>query len=275
MASGSKLVSVIMPCFNAGPMLRPALRSVLDQTYPHLEIIFVDNNSTDDSRSIAEGIAQEASRPIRIVDCPQQGVNHARNLGFGFAGGDYIQWMDADDRLDPDKIALQIAALDTNPETNRLGDWTSHWSEPSRPPRSRRHNLAQNDDQVRRTLAGMWYPPHLYLLRRKAAQALQDADGWWPGRPVGTDVEYSAVAALMGLRFRHVPGAHVHYNIWSNGQISEGTPYDLRVRTLGEIFNRLEQMVTAAKRRFASAGATSFCSSRPGISSACHATPLR
>src|SRR5436305_13151606 len=104
------LVSVIMPCFNAGRMLRPALASVFGQTYANLELIFVDNNSTDGSLATAREMAASAGRPATITACATQGVNHARNHGYALARGDYLQWIDADDAMPPDKIALQIAA---------------------------------------------------------------------------------------------------------------------------------------------------------------------
>ncbi len=238
-----QLVSVVIPCFNAGPMLRPALLSVLEQTYPNIEIIFVDNNSTDGSLAIAEEIAQTTTRQFHITTCAAQGANNARNWGYGLARGEFIQWLDADDWLDPDKIALQVAALQQHSTDDiAYGDWTARWSETGKPPSEQRHSLGQVGDQVHRTLSLIWYPPHLYLLRRAAAQQLQDVQGWWPARKVATDVEYSAIAALLGLRFRHVAGAHVHYNIWSSAsQISGSTPYRDRVAALAEIFQRLQQ----------------------------------
>ncbi len=243
MPAGPPLVSVVIPCFNAGRMLRAALASVLAQSHPNLEIVFVDNNSTDGSLEIARQAAATAGRPFIIETCAAQGANHARNHGYGLVRGDYVQWLDADDRLDPDKIALQVAALEREPAAAiAYGDWTAHRLAPPRPPLSTPHLLTQVDDQVLRTLATDWYPPSLYLLRRAAADKLQALAAWWPDRKVGDDVEYSAVAAMTGLRFRHVPGAHAHYNIWSGSQISGGTPYPARVAGLAAIFDRLRAL---------------------------------
>jgi glycosyltransferase involved in cell wall biosynthesis len=240
------LVSVIMPCFNAGRMLRPALLSVTGQTHSNIEIIFVDNNSTDGGAETARDILTASARPFTVIACSEQGANPARNLGFTRARGDYIQWMDADDQMDRDKIALQVAALESNPRDDiAYGDWTSHRMVQGKPDVITRVSLRQEPDQVARTLAGVWYPPHLYLLRRAAADRLRDAQAWWPERAVGTDVEYSALAALLGLRFRHVPGAHVRYNIWSSSQISGATPYSKRVAALREIYHRLGEFVAA------------------------------
>ena len=240
----SALVSIVMPCFNAGPMLRPALLSVLRQTHPDIEVVFVDNASTDDSAAVARGILTEAGRPFTLLTCPTPGANNARNLGFTAARGDFIQWMDADDRMGREKIARQVAALQANPRDDiAYGDWAEHRIAPGKPEIVDWNRLRQDDDQVARTLSGVWYPPHLYLLRRAAADRLQRQQAWWPDRMVATDVEYSAIAALLGMRFRHVPGAEVRYNIWSGTQISGATPYRERVAALRAIFERLKFMV--------------------------------
>jgi glycosyltransferase involved in cell wall biosynthesis len=241
MVSSVKLVSVIIPCCNAERMLRAALLSIVEQTYPEIEIIFVDNNSSDRSGAIVEEIAASSGRSIQIIQCSDQGVNYARNCGYSLAKGDFIQWMDADDAIDPDKIARQVAALEENSSYDiAYGDWTAHRVRPNKPNSIERHSLSQIDDQLHRALSGIWYPNHLYLLRRSAAERLQDVRAWCPGRACGTDVEYSGFAALLGLRFLHVPGAHVTYNIWSAKQISN-TSYRDRVAALEAIYLRLRQ----------------------------------
>src|SRR5579863_6712344 len=97
------LISVIMPCFNPGRMLRPALLSVVRQSHPDIEIIFVDNNSTDGSADVAREILGETGRNFTLISCSEQGANHARDLGYTRARGDFIQWLDADDQLDGEK----------------------------------------------------------------------------------------------------------------------------------------------------------------------------
>jgi hypothetical protein len=248
----ARLVSVVMPCFNPGPMLRPALRSVLRQSYPEIEIILVDNNSTDGSADEGRAMLTEAGRPFTLLACSEQGANHARNLGFSHARGDFVQWMDADDQLSPNKIALQVAALEQDLQVDiAYGDWSSRRTMPGKPDIVDHHKLSRIEDQVLRTLAGVWYPPHLYLLCRAAADRLQAVQAWWPDRTVATDVEYSALAALLGTRFHHVPGAHVSYNIWSDRQTSQGTPYPKRVASLEAIFIRLREFVEAGKAQVA------------------------
>ena len=235
------LVSIVMPCFNAGRMLGPALRSAFEQTHPNIEIILVDNNSTDGSAEQAEAIAATYRRPFRLVRCAEQGCNPPRNAGYALAQGDYIQWLDADDALGREKIELQVAVLEQDASAAiAYCDWmhSRHTLGGGRVDQVMR--LVQQDDQILRILSGVWCPPHSYLLRRDAADRLQAEDAWFPRRKVGTDIEYIAIAAMLGLRFRHVAGARIQYNSWSNTQISSvGTPYAARVAALRDIFSRL------------------------------------
>ena len=225
-------------------MLEPALRSVLDQTYQNLEIVFVDNNSDDGSLERAREIAARSARRIQITRCEEQGANRARNHGYELARGDYVQWLDADDWLGRDKIERQVALLE---EDGRCCiaycDWLSRRHVGKARPIETLFPLADVDDQIERILAQIWYPLHAYLIRRDAAERLQQERGWWPDRRVGTDVEYSALAALLGQSFRHVKGALVGYNTWSKTQISgRDTPYTLRAASFRDIYRRLKEL---------------------------------
>jgi glycosyltransferase involved in cell wall biosynthesis len=237
------LVSVVIPCFNAGPMLRPALLSIVDQTYPNLEIIFVDNNSTDDSATTAAAIAAKSSRPFKLLRCPTQGANYARNLGYTEVCGDYVQWMDADDLMDPTKIALQVEALEQRREFDvAYCDWTERRLGPDGNALLFRHDLAPVADQILRTLATIWYPPHTYLFRRQATERLQELEAWFPPRKITEDIEYIAIAAMAGMRFLYVPRAHVHYNIWGLNQLGSSANYAARAAVHRDMFARLRQV---------------------------------
>jgi hypothetical protein len=235
------LVSIVMPCFNAGPMLPRALASVQAQTYRDLEIVFVDNNSTDGSLDRAREIAKGDPRFV-IAQCPAQGANHARNHGYALAQGRYIQWLDADDELEPRKIELQAAALDRGEDDIAYCAWVRHdhlrrTADPDHPAA-----MKQVDDQILRTLSGVWYPPHSYLLRRAAAERLQREEAWWPGRLISDDYEYYSVAALLGLRFRFVAGARVITNQWSMTQKSVLPQTVPRARCIRDILAHLQRI---------------------------------
>ena len=106
------LVSIIIPCFNAEPWLASTLESALAQTWSRTEIIVVDDGSSDQSVAVAR---QFETRGIRLLNQANAGAGVARNTGLSVAQGDFIQYLDADDRLSPDKIAAQIAWLEHSP----------------------------------------------------------------------------------------------------------------------------------------------------------------
>jgi glycosyltransferase involved in cell wall biosynthesis len=238
------LVSVIMPCRNAERMLRPALWSVFSQTYPNIELIFVDNNSTDGSADLASSMAAGTTLPVRFLECKEAGVNNARNLGYAHARGDYIQWLDADDALGLQKLEHQVRALEKDRSADfAYCDWMASRHATHGKREDRIVQLGPVEDHILRTLDGTWYPPHCYLIRRRAADKLQAELAWLPQTKVGTDVEYSAIAALLGMRFLHVPGARVQYNTWSPHQLSgANTKYAARAAALETIYRRLAKI---------------------------------
>ena len=114
-----KLVSVIIPCFNAQRWLAETIDSCLQQTYPHIEIIVVDDGSTDKSLEIIKSFQDK----ITWVTGPNRGGNYARNKGFALSKGKYIQYLDADDYILPEKIAMQVQALEELGGDVVYSDW--------------------------------------------------------------------------------------------------------------------------------------------------------
>ena len=104
------LVSVIIPAYNAERFLLMTLASAQAQTYENLEIIVIDDGSTDATAAVAKAAAQ-IDRRVRVVRQENAGVAAARNRGLAEARGDYIAPLDADDVWHPQNVALQIAAL--------------------------------------------------------------------------------------------------------------------------------------------------------------------
>jgi len=110
------LVSTIIPVFNRTAMLREAVASVLAQTYRPIEIIIVDDGSTDGTAAAADALATEHPDIIRVIHQPNGGVGRARETGRQAARGEYVQYLDSDDLLLPRKFELQVAALEARPE---------------------------------------------------------------------------------------------------------------------------------------------------------------
>lgn len=116
MNSQSDLVTVIMPAYNASRFIIGAIESVCKQTHRNLELIVVDDGSTDDTRACVELAMREDSR-ITLLQSENRGVSHARNLGIASARGECIATIDADDLWKREKIARQYELLRRSPET--------------------------------------------------------------------------------------------------------------------------------------------------------------
>ncbi|MBV6626467.1 MAG: glycosyltransferase [Rivularia sp. (in: Bacteria)] len=255
--STSPLVSIIIPCYNPGEMFERCLNSCFEQTYPNIEIIIVDNNSTDGSIAIARKLAANTSRRVVFTKCHSQGQNYAFNHGFTLATGDYIQWLDADDSLMPDKIALQVAALEQNPNFDiAYGDWeycfyqsdVEKGENPQQviPQKRCQYRFGftsrQYDDYLLQALSHNWQPPLSYLLRRDCAVKLQELFAWNPQTFLATDREYYTIAAIIGLKFLYVPKALVRYNFWSSTQNSRKASYSWRTGCYKKMHLRFQEI---------------------------------
>lgn len=130
----SPLVSVIVPCFNGSAYLEECLDSIIGQTYDKLEIIYVDDYSTDASPEIARRMLA-GQVTAQVVECAHGGVSRARNEGMSRATGDYLLFVDADDLLPADAVEHLVAeALATNADMvygchttfSLEAEWDSH-----------------------------------------------------------------------------------------------------------------------------------------------------
>jgi glycosyltransferase involved in cell wall biosynthesis len=104
------LVSVIIPCYNVEEYIEECVRSVLNQTYRDIEIICVDDGSTDNTLSVLKKFGKE----VTIISTDHKGANHARNKGMEIAKGEYLQFLDADDYLLPGKLSSNIELITQN-----------------------------------------------------------------------------------------------------------------------------------------------------------------
>jgi glycosyltransferase involved in cell wall biosynthesis len=107
------IVSIIIPCYNKGRFLEDALNSVLSQIYTQWECIIIDDGSTDNTEQIALNYTRLDSR-FRYIKKQNQGVSATRNLGLAQATGNFIQFLDPDDIIYPNKISTQIGCIDSS-----------------------------------------------------------------------------------------------------------------------------------------------------------------
>ena len=209
------LVSVIIPGFNAERWLREAIDSVLTQTYPEIEIIVIDDGSTDSSLEILKSYGE------RIIwrTGANKGGNYARNFGFTLAQGKYIQYLDADDYLLPDKIAKQVKLLETDPAEVVYSDW--------------QHLVHQRDgasflDEVRicgpkadfleSLLANdRWSNIAPILLSRNS---VIQSGGWDESLPAAQDRDFLISVAIAGAKFIYHSGCDSIYRIPNKPTVS-------------------------------------------------------
>ena len=111
------LVSVVIPTYNKGKFIVETLDSVLHQTYENIEVLLVDNGSTDDTRAKIDEYLNSCPGNYRVIDLVEnKGPSNARNAGILEAKGKYVFLLDGDDLLMPEKIGQQVHYMDANLE---------------------------------------------------------------------------------------------------------------------------------------------------------------
>lgn len=112
-------VSVVIPCYNSSQTVAKAIESALGQTHPSVEVVVVDDGSTDDSAQVCARFGDR----IRLVRQPNRGLSAARNAGVEAATGEYVTLLDADDMLLPACLARRVTLLDVDPKLGLVAGW--------------------------------------------------------------------------------------------------------------------------------------------------------
>ena len=120
----SQLVSIIIPAYNAARYLPRSVASALAQTYTNIEVVIVDDGSTDETGAVSEQLSQQDNR-LRVVHQENLGPAEARHNGFKAATGDFIAYLDADDELLPDAITFLYDKCETNQQDTSMRGWPS------------------------------------------------------------------------------------------------------------------------------------------------------
>lgn len=122
-------VSVVMPCFNARPYVRAAVESVLKQSWQHLELLVIDDGSTDGS---IETLADIKDIRLRIIRQKNSGQCAACNRGLEETSGELVKFFDADDLMDPDLLYKQVLRLNGRMDAIAFGEWQRFTASPAR-----------------------------------------------------------------------------------------------------------------------------------------------
>lgn len=212
------LVSTIIPVFNRPDMLKEALASVLAQTYRPIEIIVVDDGSTDETPLVADEMAVNDPE-VHVLHIENGGPGVAREAGRQRARGEFIQYLDSDDLLLPKKFEAQVGALRKNSAcgiaygmtrlVDRSGDvlaepykWTGR----------------QVNELFPTLLVDRWWNTHTPLYRRFVC----DAIGPWADMRLSEDWEYDARAGALRTKLVYCPVYASHTRQHGDGRLTEG-----------------------------------------------------
>ena len=204
------LVSILIPAYNSEESIAQTLRSALAQTWKRKEIIVVDDGSTDRTLDVARQFEAEG---VRALTQRNQGAASARNKAFALSHGDYIQWLDADDLLSPDKIERQMQALDQRASARTLlsSEWGRFMCRADRAkfiPTALWSDLSPAEWLVRRLGQNLYMQTATWLVSRE----LTEAAGPWDTRLLSDDdQEYFCRVLLASEGVRFVPEAKVYY----------------------------------------------------------------
>jgi glycosyltransferase involved in cell wall biosynthesis len=205
------LVSILIPAYNAEKWIAETIQSAIAQTWQHKEIIILDDGSRDLTAEVARGFA---SKNVKVVSTDNRGLSAAVNSAYRLCQGDYIQELDADDILAPDKIERQLCALrkGDGPRTLLSCPWGYFYYRTSRA-EFRRTSLWNDLEPVEWLLRKLGENLHMQNATWLVSRELTEAVGPW-------DENLSCRVLLAAEKTRFVPGARIFYRLGGSGRVS-------------------------------------------------------
>jgi glycosyltransferase involved in cell wall biosynthesis len=213
------LVSILIPAYNAAEWLHDTLESAVAQTWKRREIIVVDDGSRDQTLAVARRFE---SAEVKVHSQANQGAAAARNRALELSQGDYIQWLDADDLLSPNKVEAQVDLLRRTGTEKTLasGPWGQFLYRASRArfePSLLWEDLAPTEWLVRKMANNLHMQTGTWLVSRQVTQAA----GPWNTRLLGDDDgEYFCRILLNSDGVRFAPEAKVYYRMAGTSSLS-------------------------------------------------------
>lgn len=226
-------VSILIPAYNSGKYIAETLESALGQSWPDKEIIVVDDGSTDDTVAVVRTFE---SRGVRVFTQPNSGACRARNRAFELSTGDYIQFLDADDLLDADKIKNQMRRI--GPETaDRIlsGRYARFYEGQEFPPKPlAKGPLERSWDDPIAWLVKEWEGhgmgvTQIWLCSRKQ---IADAGGWNESLSVNQDGEFFCRVLLRSKGIVFCDDSMSYYRSGIPGSVSQRRSDDRKAQDL-------------------------------------------
>lgn len=201
------LVSILIPVYNCEKYIGETINSVLSQDYPYIEIIVVDDGSTDNSACIVDKFKKYG---VFFYRQPNRGQCSAANVAYGFSNGAYIKFLDADDLLSPSAVSIQVRSLVDCTDKVAYGEWSRFYGDD--------HAMATFFPVIRPVISdpvsfltqapglmlqcGLWLIPRLLLER---------CGGWDERLSLINDLEFMCRVVLASSGVCHTPGARLYY----------------------------------------------------------------
>ena len=236
-------ISVIIPNYNCASWLSEVIASCFAD-YDNIEVIVVDDFSTDNSLKILYSLNELYGNKLLVLNNEKKGANNARNLGFKYSRGKFIQWLDADDFILKGKFRNQVREMQSDLSIDIIySDWILAYYDSERNFKSFKYCKAiETDDYLLALLRNNWVAQHSYLLRRSFASRLHSINAWGTNTLISQDREYYTVAALSGAKFKYLPGFYAQYNKWNAQSVSSGSIKNRSI-ALWSILNRFDEMI--------------------------------
>jgi len=231
------LVSILIPAYNVEKWIADTILSALSQTWKRKEIIVLDDGSRDQTGAVARHFA---SQQVVVVSTENQGAAAARNHALQLSQGDYIQWLDADDLLAPDKIERQLAAISEADDRQILlsGPW-GYFNYRTRNARFMPDSLWNDLSPVEWLVRKMSENLHMQTATWLTSRELTEAAGPWDKRlQSDDDGEYFCRVLLASKGTRFVPEARAFYR---------RTPSLSRVSYIGNSDDKKDSMLVSMR----------------------------
>jgi glycosyltransferase involved in cell wall biosynthesis len=213
------LVSILVPAYNAEEWIAETIRSAIAQTWTRKELIIVDDGSSDHTAEVARRFA---SKEVVVISTDNQGAAAARNHALKLSQGDYIQWLDADDLLAPDKVEKQLAALGESCDRSTLlsSSW-AYFNYRTQKARFLATALWQDLSPIEWLLRKMSENLHMQTATWLTSRELADKAGNWDTRLLSDDDgEYFCRVLLASRGTRFVRDAKVYYRVMPSNRLS-------------------------------------------------------
>lgn len=210
-----KLASIVIPCYNAQKWIAAAIESCLNQTYSPIEIIVIDDGSSDQSLEIVKRYSDR----IRWETGSNRGGNYARNRGFALSQGDYIQFLDADDILLPEKIEQQVRCFEETQADVVYSDWRYQFHQADQKIELGEIQVCgPKQDFLEDLLANHRWTPIICTLFTR--EIVEKSGGWDEELEAAQDRDFLFLTAFAGAKFAYSPGCHSLYRRYGNVTVS-------------------------------------------------------